>query len=99
MVEAVKATRRFMDAAPWQGFVTSRTGTMGMAETDDEILAAARAGVVTIWHPTSTARMSPKQADWGVVDPDLLVKGVSGLRVVDASIFVSTPSIVRWGVR
>jgi choline dehydrogenase-like flavoprotein len=32
--------------------------------------------------------MSPKGAKYGVADPDLRVKGVSGLRVVDASVFV-----------
>jgi hypothetical protein len=34
--------------------------------------------------------MSPKGADYGVVDPDLKVKGIRGLRVVDASVMVST---------
>lgn len=33
--------------------------------------------------------MSPKGADYGVVDPDLKVKGIKGLRIVDASIMVS----------
>ncbi|KAK0481457.1 aryl-alcohol oxidase [Armillaria novae-zelandiae] len=36
--------------------------------------------------------MSPRFAEYGVVDPDLLVKGVSGLRVVDASIFPFVPA-------
>lgn len=33
--------------------------------------------------------MSPFNATWGVVDPDLRVKGVRGLRIVDASVMVS----------
>lgn len=88
VVYAVKEARRFVQAKPWQGFVVGRYGAMGAAETDDEILDAARESVVTIWHPSCTARMSPANASWGVVGPDLRVKGTSGLRIVDASVFV-----------
>ena len=45
---------------------------------------------MTIFHPTGTSSMSPVGANWGVVDPDLRVKGVSGLRVADLSVLVST---------
>ena len=89
MLQAVKAARQFVSASPWQGFVNARFGVMGAAETDDEIVAAARDSVVTIWHPTSSARMSPKGSERGVVDPDLLVKHIADLRIVDASVFVS----------
>jgi choline dehydrogenase-like flavoprotein len=94
MLYAVKAARRFVQASPWADFITGRFGVAGSADGDEAITAAIRAGVVTIWHPTSTARMSPKGANFGVVDPDLLVKGVSGLRIVDASVFVSRLSTV-----
>lgn len=33
--------------------------------------------------------MTPKNAGFGVVDPDLTVKAVTGLRIVDASVLVS----------
>ena len=46
--------------------------------------------VETIYHPTSTARMAPKE-DGGVLDPYLRVHGIPNLRVVDASVF---PTIV-----
>lgn len=89
MLSAVKAAREFVSSAPWKGFIIDRFGPVGEAETDAEIIAAARGAIVTIWHPTSTARMSPKNASWGVVDPELFVKGTKGLRVVDASTIVS----------
>ena len=89
MTQVVKDVRQFLSSSPFKGFIASPFGEMGAAQTDDQIAAAAKDGVVTIWHPTSTARMSPKGASWGVVDSDLLVKGVCGLRVVDASVFVS----------
>lgn len=89
MLYAVKAARRFLQAAPWEGFITDRFGVAGAANTDEEIMEAIRAGIVTIWHPTSTARMSPKGANFGVVDPDLRLKKVDGVRVVDASVIVS----------
>ncbi|KAJ7234283.1 hypothetical protein C8J57DRAFT_1089987 [Mycena rebaudengoi] len=36
--------------------------------------------------------MSPKNATWGVVDPDLLLKGATGMRVIDASVMHLVPS-------
>lgn len=88
MVQAVRAARRFVQTASWDGFIASRYGTVRDAETDDEIISAARKSIVTIWHPTSTARMASADASHGVVDPQLCVKGANGLRVVDASIIV-----------
>lgn len=89
MVSAVRAARTFISKQPWQGFITGNFGEVGAAQTDAEIIAASRDEIVSIWHPTSTARMSPANAAWGVVDPQLRVKGIKGLRIVDASIFVS----------
>lgn len=89
MLRAIKSTRRFIETSPWAGFALERYGPVGTAETDDDILAAARGAARSIYHPVGTARMSPKDAPWGVTDPHLRVKGTRGLRVVDASVFVS----------
>jgi len=59
------------------------------ARSDAQIEAFIRTHADTIYHPVGTCRMGPGEAD--VVDAQLRVHGVQGLRVVDASIM---PSIV-----
>ena len=55
--------------------------------TDDEIDAYIRQTAETIYHPVGTAKMG--QDPMSVVDTELRVRGVQGLRVVDASVMPS----------
>jgi choline dehydrogenase len=59
-------------------------------QTDDEILAYIRETAVTVWHASGTCAMLP-QDQGGVVNDNLQVYGVKGLRVVDTSIFPVIP--------
>jgi choline dehydrogenase-like flavoprotein len=100
--EAVKAVKRLVALYAWDGYIAGSTGTPApplanttSTSTDAELEAYVRAGASTVFHPTGTAAMSPKGAHWGVVDPDLKVKGVEGLRIVDGSVLVS---IIRVGL-
>ncbi|XP_069137632.1 glucose dehydrogenase [FAD, quinone]-like isoform X1 [Argopecten irradians] len=47
---------------------------------------------LTVYHPTTTCRMGGKDDPTAVVDPQLRVKGISGLRVVDASVMRNVPA-------
>ena len=54
-------------------------------QTDDQIDAFIRATAQTAHHPCGTCKMGTD--DMAVVDPELKVRGVGGLRVIDASVF------------
>jgi choline dehydrogenase-like flavoprotein len=60
------------------------------SDSEEDLVAHLRHYTQTIYHPTSTCRMGAD--DGAVVDLDLRVRGVEGLRVVDASVM---PSVVR----
>jgi choline dehydrogenase len=63
----------------------------GLATTDDEgLLEHVRTNAQTLYHPVGTCRMGADDA--AVVDPELRVRGVDGLRVADASVL---PRIIR----
>ena len=58
---------------------------------DAAIEAFIRAKAETVYHPVGTCKMGPKTDPFAVVDSDLCVHGIAGLRVVDASVM---PTVV-----
>jgi choline dehydrogenase-like flavoprotein len=83
MVQGFKITRRLMDAP---ALAQHRSADLYTADvqTDDDIRAALRRRSDTVYHPVGTCRMGVDSA--AVVDPQLRVVGVAGLRIADASI-------------
>ncbi|KAF8164816.1 hypothetical protein B0H34DRAFT_793279 [Crassisporium funariophilum] len=90
--EGIRAVLRFMRASALSDYVIGPNGDLATATTDAALEQFVRDSATTIYHPVGTAAMSPKGAKWGVVDPDLKVKGTEGLRIVDASVFPFLPS-------
>lgn len=86
MCEGIRSARRFIGAPAWADYIISRVDN---ATTDPELDQYIRSNAGTIFHAVGTAAMSPRGADYGVVDPDLKVKGAVGIRIVDASVLVS----------
>nr|KAG5712314.1 hypothetical protein BaRGS_023893 [Batillaria attramentaria] len=61
-------------------------------DTDDYWECKISRNLLTIYHPVGTCKMGPVTDNTTVVDPQLRVKGVTGLRVADASIMPAIPS-------
>ena len=83
MVAGFKTTRRLMETPALRALQTKDMFTADV-KTDDDIRKLLRARVDTVYHPVGTCRMGNDAT--AVVDPELRVHGLQGLRVVDASI-------------
>jgi choline dehydrogenase-like flavoprotein len=83
LLAGVKAAREIMEGAPLDGYRGAEMYT-GDARSDDELVDCMRRRSDTIYHPVSTCRMGVDED--AVVDSGLRVRGVDGLRVVDASV-------------
>jgi choline dehydrogenase len=84
LVSGVLLARELAGAAAFDALRAEELGPGASARSRDEISAFLRDAADTIYHPAGTCRMGAG-AD-GVVDAQLRVRGVEGLRVADASI-------------
>ena len=89
LVEAVKMSREIFAARAFDRWRGPEVFPGDAVRSDADIVAAIRAKAETVYHPVGTCRMGADEAS--VVDPQLRVRGIAGLRVVDASVM---PKIV-----
>ena len=90
--DAIRLTRRIMATRAMARF-SPREHLPGDAVEGDEALARAAGDIgTTIFHPVGTCRMGTDGDRLAVLDPQLRVRGVQALRVVDASAMPSITS-------
>jgi len=90
MLEAAKLGRRIAATQPFAGLVEEEQAPGPATQSDAAMLDYIRSVGTTVYHPCGTNRMGSD--DRAVVDTALRVRGVQGLRVVDASVFPLVPS-------
>jgi choline dehydrogenase-like flavoprotein len=90
IVEAIKKAREVLSSEEFDEVRGEEMAPGKSIQSDDDLLAYIRKTAVTVYHPVGTCKMGTD--DLSVVSPDdLKVKGMSNLRVIDASVM---PSIV-----
>ncbi len=88
----IKLSRRLFRTDPLAPYFAGELSPGDDVQTDDEILNYARGRGTTAFHPMGTCRMGPASDPGAVVDPELRVHGLEGLRIADASIMPTMPS-------
>ncbi len=89
IVAGLRVTRRIFATAAMQRYCKEEIYPGPNAQSDEDLLNHVRTTAGTTFHQTSTCMMGPGPNS--VVDIDLKVKGITGLRVIDASIM---PTVV-----
>jgi len=84
IVEGLKVLRKILQAPALRPYVTEEVDPGAKVVSDEALLSYCRARGSTIYHPTSTCRMGNDPL--AVVDQRLRLRGIEGLRVVDASV-------------
>ena len=92
MLGGIRLIRRLLRTPELAPFVEVETLPGADVQTDDELLDFAKANGTTTYHLIGTAKMGPANDPGAVVSDRLLVHGMEGLRVVDASVMPSMPS-------
>lgn len=91
MVAGLKIAREIL-AQPAMARHDAGEHLPGASVTDDEGLREhVRATLQSLYHPVGTCSMGPDSDPMAVVDPQLRVRGVEGLRVADASVMPEVP--------
>jgi choline dehydrogenase-like flavoprotein len=91
LVEGFDMARRIMAQPALQDWVGDEL-VPGAGVTGADLAAIIRQTASPFFHPVSTCRMGRADATDAVVDPRCRVRGVDGLRVVDASVFPTLPN-------
>jgi choline dehydrogenase len=90
LVEGIKLARRIAQASAFAAYRGEEVTPGPKAQTDSAIAEQIRQTSQTLYHPVGTCKMGSDPL--AVVDAELRVRGVAGLRVVDASVM---PTIIR----
>ncbi|HWK64554.1 MAG TPA: GMC family oxidoreductase N-terminal domain-containing protein [Rhizobiaceae bacterium] len=85
-VESIRLTRRIVAQAPLARFQPEEYKPGPALQSDADLVKAAGDVATTIFHPVGTAKMGTADDPMAVVDARLRVRGVQGVRVIDASI-------------
>jgi choline dehydrogenase len=91
LLAGMKLARRLLASPALSKFYDREEFPGPQVQSDEELLGAAKQRGTTTFHLMGTCRMAPDSDPTSVVDDQLRVRGLLGLRVVDASVMPTIP--------
>jgi choline dehydrogenase len=86
ILDAIRVTRGIMAQPAFKPFFEKELYPGPRSESDDDLMAFVRENADTVYHPVGSCAMGRADDPEAVVTPDLRVRGLRALRVVDASV-------------
>ncbi|MEV6017457.1 GMC oxidoreductase [Streptomyces sp. f51] len=93
LVDGIRIAREIARAEPLAGWLKREVCPGPDVTGDEELSAYARQVAHTVYHPAGTCRMGGLLDELAVVDPELRVRGLDGIRIADASVFPAMPAV------
>lgn len=94
IVAGLKAAREIAKEKPFADWIKREIAPGPKIQSDEALSEYGRRVAHTVYHPAGTTKMGDVQRDpWAVVDPNLRIKGLQGVRIADAGVFPEMPTI------
>jgi choline dehydrogenase-like flavoprotein len=93
LVDGIRIAREIAQTQPLASWLKREVCPGPELTGDEELGEYARKVAHTVYHPAGTCRIGAVDDPLAVVGPDLTVRGVSGLRIADASVFPTIPAV------
>lgn len=87
LVDGIRIAREIAGTAPLAGWLKREVCPGPEITSDEELSEYARKVAHTVYHPAGTCRMGSALDETAVVDPQLRIRGLEGIRIADASVF------------
>jgi len=93
IIAGLRAAREVAKQAPFSKWLKREVAPGPKLQTDEELSEYGRKVAHTVYHPAGTTKMGAASDEMAVVDPQLKVMGLKGVRIADAGVFPTMTTI------
>ncbi|KAF5354115.1 hypothetical protein D9756_007319 [Leucocoprinus leucothites] len=92
LTEGIRSLQRLWSSSAFSEHISGFSTPAPLSTQTEDIVEYIKHASTPFGHGVGSCSMAPRGAEWGVVDPEFKVRGLKGLRIVDASVIPFIPS-------